>query len=104
MRRLRDTLFMFLVWLICQATHVLASLCMLVALFIRPRGGRAWTIAMAYDQLANTALGGHEDETLSSRAAKARLRGKSWGRMLCRVLGWIDPGHCDRSVEWDEGA
>ena len=39
MRRLRDTLLMLVVWLICQATHVLASLWMLVTLLVRPRGG-----------------------------------------------------------------
>lgn len=103
MRRLRDTLLMLVVWLICQATHVLASLSMLIALLIRPRGGRAWTIAVAYDQLANATFGGHEDETLSSRAAKARMRGERWGCLVCGVLDWIDPGHCDRAVEWDEG-
>lgn len=103
MRRLRDTLLMLVVWLICQATHVLASLSMLIALLIRPRGGRAWTIAVAYDQLVNATLGGSEDETLSSRAAKARMRGERWGCLVCGVLDWIDPGHCDRAVEWDEG-
>lgn len=60
-------------------------------------------IAIAFDQLLNTLLGGSEDETLSSRAAKARINGKKWGCVLCKVLDSIDKNHCDKSIEYDEG-
>ena len=60
-------------------------------------------VAVALDQLGNALLGGDEDETISSRAAKARLKGKRWGCVLCRFLDWLDPNHCTNSIEPDEG-
>lgn len=64
---------------------------------------RAWRIAIGYDQLGNVAANGDEDETISSRAGKARRKGKRWGCVLCKLLEKIDPGHCDRAIEEDEG-
>lgn len=64
---------------------------------------RAWRTAVGEDQVFNALAGGSEDETISSRAAKARRRGKRWGCVLCRLLDKIDPGHCDHNVEEDEG-
>lgn len=67
---------------------------------------RAWPVAVANDQVFNAALvgrAGSEDETISSRAGKAARKGKHWGRILCRLLDKIDPGHCDSNIEYDEG-
>lgn len=67
---------------------------------------RAWPVAVANDQTLNAALVGRpgaEDETISSRAAKARRAGRRWGCILCRWLDHIDPGHCERNIETDEG-
>lgn len=58
---------------------------------------------VAEDQLWNARLGGDEDETISGRAAKARNAGRRWGCVLCRLLDWIDPDHCNNSIEADEG-
>ena len=58
---------------------------------------KAWRIAIGFDQLVNVAANGHEDETLSSRAARARDSGRRWGCVLCRLLDALDPGHCDKS-------
>lgn len=59
-------------------------------------------ILISIDQLANTILGGNEDETISSRAAKAKLQGKRWGCVLCKLLDKIDKNHCEKSIEMDE--
>lgn len=59
-------------------------------------------ILISIDQLANTILGGNEDETISSRAAKAKLQGKRWGCVLCKLLDKIDKNHCEKSIELDE--
>ena len=88
-------------WLLCQLANVIACVWMLLAALAGSR--RAWRLAVSYDQLANTAFGGDEDETISSRAAKARMRGKRWGCVLCRFLDWLDPNHCTNSIEPDEG-
>ncbi len=47
--------------------------------------------------LVNVAANGHEDETISSRAARARDGRRRWGCLLCRLLDALDSGHCDRS-------
>lgn len=64
--------------------------------------GWGWRLAKAADQLANVLFLGMEDETISSRAYKASLKGKAWGCVLCKILDRIDPNHCAKSVEWDE--
>lgn len=60
-------------------------------------------LAIAVDQLANAITGGDPDETLSSRAAKCARRGGKWCKRFCRIMHWIDPKHCDKSIEFDEG-
>ncbi|ALF01681.1 hypothetical protein CPT_Percy47 [Caulobacter phage Percy] len=61
-----------------------------------------WNLLIALDQLLNTLLAGNPDETLSSRAYKASLKGKAWGCILCKLLDKIDKNHCAESVEPDE--
>ena len=39
-------------------------------------------VAVAIDQLLNALFGGDEDETISSRAEKARRKGRRWGCVL----------------------
>lgn len=63
----------------------------------------AWRIAMGYDQVGNASIKGSEDETISSRAGKAKKRGDRWGCVLCRLLDWIVPNHCEGAIELDEG-
>lgn len=64
---------------------------------------RGWKLATAFDQLLNTAGNGDPDETVSSRAAKARMAGRRWGCVLCRVLDSLDTDHCLRFLERDRG-
>lgn len=59
-------------------------------------------LLIAADQLANTLFGGNPDETISSRAGKAKAMGRAWGCVLCRLLDVFSKGHCERSVERDE--
>ena len=55
------------------------------------------------DELGNTLTLGSPDETISSRAAKARNAGKKWGCVLCKVLDWLQKDHCTNSLEPDHG-
>jgi len=98
---LRQRLSMLVLWGLCQVTAVIASLWMLAAVITGSR--RAWTLAVAHDQLANAAFGGSEDETISSRAGKAARAGKRWGCVFCRLLDQLDPGHCETAIEAYEG-
>lgn len=98
---IQHRLSMIAVWGLCQIIAVIASVWMLVAALAGSR--RAWTLAVAHDQLANAVFGGSEDETLSSRAGKAARKGKRWACVLCRLLDRLDPNHCEKSIEPDEG-
>lgn len=60
-------------------------------------------ILIGVDQLGNALLRGDPDETISSRAAKSAARGKRWGCVLCKFLDKLDPNHCEKSIEADEG-
>lgn len=94
-------LLLLALWVLCLWASVMASLWMLFAALLD--SPRAWTLAVGYDQLANAAFGGSEDETISSRAYKASLKGQRWGCVLCRFLDWLTKDHCKNSVERDEG-
>lgn len=61
-----------------------------------------FNLLVALDQFINAIFGGLADETLSSRAGKARNNGKKWGCYLCKVLDALDRNHCTKSIEWDE--
>ena len=60
-------------------------------------------ILLLLDLAANTVLGGDPQETLSSRFAKAAQDSKWYGRWACRLLGWVDPGHCQKALDPHEG-
>lgn len=64
--------------------------------------GKALNIALMIDETCNVDANGRVDETISARAAKARNTHKHWGCILCRVVGWIQPEHCDKALEDDE--
>lgn len=61
-----------------------------------PQGSQ---LAIAFDRLGNTAINGDPDETISSRAARARLAKRRWGCILCRLLDSLDSNHCNKSLE-----
>ena len=67
------------------------------------RPGYVLRVLIALDQLLNALFGGDEDETMSSRLAKDRLRGRTIGCVLCAILDAIDRDHCARSLERDRG-
>jgi len=94
-------LFMLGIWLLCQVTNLVAAVWMLLAII--SGSNRAWLIAKSFDQLGNATTGGSEDELISSRAAKASKRGEKWACVLCKLLHKIDPNHCEKSIESDEG-
>ena len=58
---------------------------------------KALQIAIGYDQLANVALNGNPDETISSRADRAREEQRRWGCVLCKILDKIEKDHCRKS-------
>jgi hypothetical protein len=59
---------------------------------------KSWKIAISFDQLFNAASNGNEDETVSSRAGRAKRENKKWGCVLCKLLDVFDKNHCDKSV------
>lgn len=84
-----------------MAGGLLAALWMLAC--VVTGSSRAWTLAISFDQQVNVVFGGHEDETISSRAGKAARRGRRWACVLCRLLHYFDKDHCEKSIEADGG-
>jgi hypothetical protein len=80
-----------------QVVHIWASLTMFFAILTNSK--RAWRVAVSYDQLGNVLIGGHEDETISSRAQRALVKGKRWGCLLCWFLDQLQDKHCERSLQ-----
>lgn len=65
---------------------------------------KALRIAVMVDELSNVGLNGRRNETISARSAKARDAGRRWGCVLCRVLDFVQPGHCDRALADERSA
>jgi len=59
-------------------------------------------LLVSIDQFFNTVMAGSPDETISSRMGK-RIDTCLVCRWLCAVLDKIDPRHCARYIERDEG-
>lgn len=59
---------------------------------------RAIRMAVATDQCGNAALGGSEDETISSRSWNAKVRGEPWGPLAVWIIdAGFGAGHCQKS-------
>jgi hypothetical protein len=55
------------------------------------------------DQWVNTWFGGDPDETISSRAGKAKEKGRNWAIGLCGALDLVDEDHCETSINREDG-
>ncbi len=82
----------FILWLLCLAAAIVSLAWQLVAIVSSPR--RAMRIAIGFDQTANAAFGGDEDETISSRAWRLRddVRWSAARRLIDVAFG--DEHHC----------
>lgn len=98
---MKQRLLLFLMFLPCLLCGLFAALRLAWLIAFAPASGHR--VAVAFDQLANAAAGGAEDETISSRAAKAARKGRPWGCVLCKLLNYFDTDHCERSIEPDRG-
>jgi hypothetical protein len=81
-----------ILWLLCLAAAIVSLAWQFVAIFTAKR--RAVRIAVGFDQTANAAFGGDEDETISSRAW--RLRDDTRWSVIRRLIdaGFGDEHHC----------
>lgn len=65
-------------------------------------GAYLWNIWLSVDMLGNVLFGGRAGETISLRAARAALKGKPIGCVLCKLLDKFDPHHCWKSLQHAE--
>ena len=89
-----------ILWLLCLLAAVVSLAWQFVAIFGSPR--RALRIAIGFDQTANAAFGGDEDETISSRCW--RYRDEMPYRALTPVIDWLfgDKNHCADAYESEQ--
>lgn len=92
---IQDKLRLILLWNICVITGVVALLVMFCAICAGSR--RAKRIAVGFDQTGNAALGGDEDETISSRCWRYR-EDRKYSRLV-QVIDFLfnDRRHCEDS-------
>ncbi len=62
--------------------------------FVRRVREWAWDVLVATDEWLNALTGGDPDATISLRVARSRNAGQLWGRIGCRILDFLKPGHC----------
>jgi len=84
------------IWLVCLFAPLIIIPRQLYFVIFHP--DRAKGLAVAIDRAANGALNGNPNETISSRANRARANGRRWGCVLCRVLDWFKREHCRDSA------
>jgi len=65
-------------------------------------GRYLYKLGVAASVMLNAVLGGDAPETLCYRAGKARRDGRRWGCIFCRLIDKLDPGHCDKTMNWWE--
>lgn len=89
-------------WVLCLAADVVTLVWMLFAIIAG--SNRALHIAFAKDQSMNTAIGGHWDETISSRAWRNRNNSRRWrvARRVIDALFFMDKNHCQKSYETEK--
>jgi hypothetical protein len=89
-----------LAWLVIIPFCALAALVglswLILASMYDPRGRRAWELAEGFDRLANAAVGGESEMTLSAHAGRDSHR--RWAKALCPILHLLDPDHCAKSI------
>ena len=95
---MRQRLLYSIFWFGGLIAAIVALLWFAGVIIFNPQSPRARHLYLAFDQLGNAATGGDEDETISSRAGRARREGRRWAIILCRILGYLDPGHCEKSI------
>jgi hypothetical protein len=67
--------------------------------FLKYAGVYFWNILRWLDCGMNCIfLLGSYNETISTRAAKARANGRPWGCILCKLLDKVRHGHCSRAI------
>lgn len=64
-----------------------------------------WALLQQLDFVLNALTGGDPQEYISSRAGKYAARRSGWFPcQLCKVLHWLDPNHCEKNIQPDEGS
>jgi hypothetical protein len=96
---MKQRLLLITLSIIGFAGVALSILWLIPAIIFSPSGTRAWKIIVAYDMLANSATGGDDGETVSSRAYKESLNGNRYGCYLCKFLDLLQPNHCKDSIK-----
>ena len=77
-----DRLAFLMIWIGCLLAGLIAIVWLLLAGLVNPHSQQTRKLAISFDQTANAAFGGSEDETISSRANRERAKVRH-GRAGC---------------------
>lgn len=81
-------------WLLCLAVTPVLLIAQLIHSLVGSRG-RAYTMAVALDEVGNAMLGGSHNETISTRVGNALLLSKPWAKPAAKFIDTLfGKGHC----------
>lgn len=81
-------------WLLCLAVAPILLLAQLIHSTVGSRK-RAYTMAVALDEVGNAMLGGSPNETISTRVGNALLLNKPWAKPSAMFIDALfGKGHC----------
>lgn len=86
----------FAILVVCQVAVILAPF-RLAWTIITSNQDQMIQIFEAYDRLGNAVTNGNSAQTISTRANQARIQGKGWGCILCKILDKIQANHCENA-------
>ena len=96
--RIKSRIAWLLILPLCFVAAFVSWVWLLFAAMSDPDGKRAWELAEGFDRLANAAIGGESEMTISAHAGKRLEQDKPWfAKALCAILSTIDPDHCAKS-------
>ena len=58
-------------------------------------------IAVMVDDLVSVIFWHQPGITISSECAMAAIQGKTWGKAMCKFLGWLNQNHCPLALHAD---
>lgn len=93
---MRDRVVLLLLYPLVLLALAVAAVRYPLAIVTAPH--KSWDLAREADEAANVAINGKPGTTISARAGRAMLAGRPWGCVLCGVLDWLSPRHCEREV------
>ena len=79
----------------------IAALTILKSLLNSPPQSVRHLFATMLDVAVSVVIWHKADVTISAQSGIAAIEGKTWGKFMCKFLGWLNPNHCPSAIQAD---